>query len=129
MGGSARSTLNFLAALDMAPQRTLSTAARLSDGPPTASSPRQQHADGANGPAPGVPAANAAVPGREEDRSHEMLRGPMGDLHVSLPDEAQSPGVIPPAFDMATLLLGSGHSSVFELGLSLEPSPQIVAAR
>ena len=129
VGGSARSTLNFLAALDMAPQRSLSTASRLGDGSPPAASPPQQQADGADGPDLRPPASSAAEADEDADGSHEMPpRRAISSLHVTLPDEAQSPAGIPPAFDMATLLHGSGHSSVFELGLGLEPSPQTVAA-
>ena len=126
VGGSARSTLNFLAALDMAPQRSLSTALRVSDHTPPAS-PSQQ-ADGFMGSEAGFHGSSAAVPGGDANGNDETPRRAMGGLHVTLPDEAQSPDDIPPAIDMATLLAGSGHSSVFELGLGHEPSPQTVAA-
>jgi len=126
VGGSARSTLNFLAALDMTPQRSLSTALRVFDTTLPAS-PSQQ-VDGFMGPEAGLPTSSPAVPGEDENGNDETPRRAMGSLHVTLPDEARSPDGIPPAFDMATLLAGSGHSSVFELGLGLEPSPQIVAA-
>ena len=127
VGGSARSTLNFLAALDMTPQRSLSTALRASNGGSPPASPSQQ-ADGFMDLDAGSPAASAAVHGEDADGNHEMPRRAAGGLHVTLPDEAQSPVSVPPAFDMATLLLGSGHSSVFELGLGHEPSPQTVTA-
>ena len=121
VGGSARSTLNFLAALDMAPQRSLSIGLQSPDGH-LAAYPVDEDVDSAadHSVSTAATSAGGSAPLATAGGSPAQTPTKRTDLQVTLP-AATSPSGIPPDVNTADLLLGSGQSSVFELGLGLEP--------